>query len=259
MSTILYSSPIFGPVKSRRFGISLGINLMPKDGKICTFDCIYCECGLNSDHHPKEKRPSHEEVKTALEEQLRKMISENELPDVLTFAGNGEPTAHPDFASIIDDTIKLREKYCPACKINVLSNATMLHKDDVRAALLKVDNNCQKIDTVNNDYIKLVDVPQNPSYDINKVVDYLEMFGGKVVIQSMFLKGEINGKDLDNTTEQYVAPWIEALKRIKPQKVMIYTIDRETPVSSLQKAEKEVLDSIAERVRNIGFECSVSY
>lgn len=259
MATIIYTSPIFGPVRSRRFGISLGINLMPGDGKICTFDCIYCECGLNKDFRPKQKRPAREEVKAALEAQLKKMSAAGELPDVLTFAGNGEPTAHPDFQGIIDDTVELRDKYCPECSINVLSNATMLHKEEVRNALLKVDRNCQKLDTVNTEYIFRLDRPQSPSYSAEKIVEQLCLFEGKVIIQTMFLSGEYEGKDMSNTSEAYLLPWLEALQMIAPQQVMIYTIDRETPVEGLKKASKETLDAIASRVEALGFKCSVSY
>lgn len=259
MATVIYDSPIFGPVKSRRFGISLGINLMPADGKICTFDCIYCECGLNKDFRPKQKRPTRDEVKAALEKKLLEMKADNMLPNVLTFAGNGEPTAHPDFAAIIDDVVSLRDEHCPECKITVLSNATMLHKEDVRNALLKVDNNCQKIDTVDNSYIFRLDCPQNPNYDVEEVVDHICQFGGKVVIQSMFLEGEYEGKSISNTGEEYIAPWLEALKKMAPERVMIYTIDRETPVEGLAKASHETLDAIAARVKEAGMECSVSY
>lgn len=259
MSTVIYDSPIFGPVKSRRFGVSLGVNLMPADGKICTFDCVYCECGFNADFKPKQKRPSREEVKSALESKLLSMKAENMLPDVITFAGNGEPTAHPMFAGIIDDTIFLRDTYCPECKITVLSNATMLHKADVVEALRKVDNNCQKLDTVNTDYIFRLDRPQNPTYKAENVVDQLCGFQGRVVVQTMFLAGELDGKDISNTSEDYVTPWLDALQKINPQKVMIYTIDRETPSKLLQKANRETLDAIAEKVRARGLVCTVSY
>ena len=143
MSTVIYPSPIFGPVHSRRLGISLGINLMPADGKVCTFDCIYCECGFNADHRPKAKRPTREEVAEALERKLAEMVSDGQLPDVLTFAGNGEPTAHPDFGGIIDDTIRLRDKYCPKAKVSVLSNATRAMLPEVHKALERVDNNIE--------------------------------------------------------------------------------------------------------------------
>ena len=267
MSTIIYPSPIFGPVRSRRLGISLGINLMPADGKVCTFDCIYCECGLNAERRPSLPRPTREEVAQALEAKLREMLGSGELPDVLTFAGNGEPTAHPHFAEIIDDTIRLRDRYCPKAKVSVLSNATMLDRQSVFDALMKVDNNIQKLDTISNDYIRLLDQPVSPTYDVNRVIDQLKQFHGHVIIQTMFLEGA-RGKDssffilhssLTNTGEEFVAPWLQAVKEIAPQSVMIYTIDRETPVSGLQKASREQLDAIRDRVIAAGIPCTASY
>ena len=254
MSTIIYPSPIFGPVHSRRLGLSLGINLMPADGKVCTFDCIYCECGLNGQHRPTLPRPTREEVAKALKEKLMTMQAEGRMPDVLTFAGNGEPTAHPKFAEIIDDTILLRDQFCPEAKVSVLSNATMLHRPDVFKALMRIDNNIQKLDTVDPSFINEVDVPQK-HYDVEKVVEQLELFHGNVIIQTMFLKGE----HIDNTTDHYVIPWLEALQRIKPRQVMIYTIDRETPTQGLQKATHEELDRIHDMVVKAGFDCTVSY
>ncbi len=163
MSTIIYPSPIFGPIHSRRLGVSLGVNLQPGDGKSCTFDCIYCECGFNADFRPHTPRPSRQVVAEALENKLIEMKKEGVTPDVLTFAGNGEPTAHPDFLNIIEDTVRIRDKYFPNAKVSVLSNATMIGKEDVRKALMKVDNNILKLDTINPEYIKLVDRPTQPS------------------------------------------------------------------------------------------------
>lgn len=260
MSTIIYPSPIFGPVHSRRLGISLGINLMPADGKMCNFDCIYCECGFNKDHVPTLRRPSREAVATALEAKLREMRTRNERPDVLTFAGNGEPTAHPDFQNIIDDTVRLRNQYCPEAKISVLSNSTFIFKDSVFEALMRVDNNILKVDTVDSDYINEVDRPQQPSYDIHKIIDQLCRFNGHVIIQSMFLKGRAeDGTDVGNTHERFVGPWLEAMKRVQPQEVMIYTIDRETPDKALIKATPAELNAIRDRVIAAGIACTASY
>ena len=259
MSTVIYPSPIFGPVHSRRLGISLGINLMPADGKVCTFDCIYCECGFNADFRPTLRRPTREAVRTALEAQLIKMAAEGPHPDVLTFAGNGEPTAHPDFAGIIDDTLALRDRYCPAAKVSVLSNATLAGRPGVREALLRVDNNILKLDTVDPDYIARVDRPVG-RYDVEQVVETLAGFGGQAIIQTMFLKGlDAGGRSVDNTGERYVGPWLDAVRRIAPRQVMIYTIDRETPDHDLRKASPEELDRIADRVRQAGIPVSVSY
>lgn len=258
MATIIFPSPIFGPIKSRRLGISLGVNLLPADGKICTFDCIYCECGFNSERRPKRRIPQRHEVADALEMKLAEMKADGALPDVITFAGNGEPTVHPQFNEIIDDTIALRDRYCPDAKVSVLTNATMLSKPTVFEALLKVDNNILKLDTVDTAYIQRVDRP-NGRYDVREIIGYMKEFRGKAVIQTMFLKGEVDGVDIDNTGEEYVAPWIEAVKEIAPREVMIYTIDRETPQKGLIKATHEELDRIVKRLTDAGIKASASY
>lgn len=258
MSTIIYPSPIFGPVHSRRLGVSLGINLMPGDGKVCTFDCVYCECGFNADFRPHRPRPTREEVRMALEARLQDMQKNGPAPDVLTFAGNGEPTAHPHFAEIIDDTLALRDAYFPQAKVSVLSNSTLIHKEEVFNALNRVDNNILKLDTVNGDYIRRVDRPTG-AYDVNKVVENLKAFRGNLIIQTMFMKGTHEGLSVDNTTDEYVLPWLKTVKKIAPRQVMIYTIDRETPDQHLQKATHEELDAIGEKLRAAGLEVSVSY
>lgn len=259
MATVIYPSPIFGPVHSRRLGISLGINLMPADGKICTFDCIYCECGFNAEHRPRLKRPSREDVAAKLEEKLKEMAAEGLKPDVLTFAGNGEPTAHPLFAEIIDDTLKLRDKYCPGAKVSVLSNSTMAHLESVHATLMRIDNNILKLDTVDAEYINRVDRPHSGAYDVNNIVEELRRFNGKAIIQTMFMKGSADGKSVDNTGDEYVEPWLKAIEYIKPKEVMVYTIDRETPAKGLLKATKEELDGIRDRVIAMGVPCTASY
>lgn len=261
--TITYPSPIFGPVKSRRLGISLGINLMPGDGKWCSFDCLYCECGLNKDKKAKQPLPSVEEVKEKLEAKLKEMSARGEELNVLTFSGNGEPTMHPSFLEIVENVIILRNKYYPDAKVSVLSNSTQVHRKDVFEALMKVDNALMKLDTVSPEYIKLVDQP-NVNYNIENIIDCLEKMKGHAIIQTMFMKGNIkdkNGKEIsvDNCKDEYIIPYIDALKRISPKKVMIYTLDREWPTEGLIKASKETMDSIAEKIRNAGFETSVSY
>ena len=258
MSTVIYPSPIFGPVHSRRLGVSLGINLMPADGKVCTFDCIYCECGFNADRRPTLPRPTRAEVADALEQRLRRMQADGQAPDVLTFAGNGEPTLHPDFAAIIGDTIALRDKYFPRARISVLSNATAAARPDVHEALTRVDNNILKLDTVCPDYINTVNRPAG-RYSVDDTIETLRAFGGHAVIQTMFMKGSFNGKDVDNTSERYVAPWLEKVVYIAPREVMIYTIDRETPDHDLRKASHGELDAIRDRVIAAGIPCTASY
>ena len=265
MSTIIYPSPIFGPIHSRRLGISLGINLMPADGKVCSFNCIYCECGLNEDHRPKLPRPTPEQVSKQLELKLQEMVAAGQLPDVLTFAGNGEPTCHPHFAEIIDDTLCLRDRYCPQAKVSVLSNSTMIHRQSVHDALMRVDNNILKLDTVNSDYINMVDQPTG-HYDVHEVIERMKAFNGHIIIQTMFMRGEckvqsskFKVQSVDNTGEEYVGPWLDAVRDIRPQQVMVYTIDRETPTAGLLKASHEQLDDIRDRVIALGIPCSASY
>ncbi len=258
MSTIIFPSPIFGPIQSRRLGVSLGINLLPEDGKFCTFDCIYCECGYNADHRPKKKLPTCQNVIETLEAKLIEMKNNGPFPDVLTFAGNGEPTSHPDFPEIIDDVIKLRDKYFPNAKVSVLSNSTFIHKPKVFEALCKVDNNILKLDTVDKDYINEVDRP-SCKYDVDNIIENMKAFNGKCIIQTMFMKGFADGKSVDNTGDYYVDPWLEKIKYISPSQVMIYTIDRETPNKDLRKATADELERIGKKVEELGIKCSISY
>lgn len=258
MATIIYPSPIFGPVKSRRLGISLGINLLPADGKVCTFDCLYCECGFNAQRRTTSPLPTRDEVKAALKKRLIAMAEEGVCPDVLTFAGNGEPTIHPHFNEIIDDTIALRDRYCPKARVSVLTNATLITRKKVFEALKKVDNNILKLDTVNTSYIKQLDRPTG-EYPLEEIIAQMKKFEGNVVIQTMFLKGYVNGIQFDNTGDKYVKPWIETVKEIAPREVMIYTIDRETPQERLQKATKEELDRIVDMLSGEGIKATASY
>lgn len=259
MSTVIYPSPIFGPIKSRRLGVSLGINLLPGDGKVCTFDCIYCECGLNAQRRPKSKLPTRQQVAEALEQKLQQMQAEGIAPDVLTFAGNGEPTAHPDFAHIIDDTLALRDCYFAEAKVSVLTNATRIVNDDVFDALKRVDNNIVKLDTVDINYITRVDRPVG-RYNLEDIIARMKAFEGRCVIQTLFMRGvDGDGISVDNTTPEYVIPWLEAVTHIAPREVMIYTIDRETPIQGLQKASPDILDNIVIQLKQRGIKASASY
>ena len=258
MSTLLFNEIIYGPVHSRRLGVSLGINLSPTDGKRCTFDCIYCECGLNAQRRTQTPAPSREEVKKALYEKLSQMKKDGLTPDVITFSGNGEPTMHPDFAGIIDDTIDIRNLLCPQAKVAVLSNSTMLHRDEVVGALCKADDNLMKFDAAKDDFIGQIDQPAIHDFTAKRLIEQLCRFNGKLTVQTIFLQGKHNGARIDNTKDEDVDLWIEALKKIRPEKVMIYTISRETPVKTLQKVPMEILENIAEKVRNAGFPVTVS-
>ena len=258
MATFLFDKTIFGPVSSRRLGVSLGINLLPNNTKICSFDCIYCECGWTPKKHAeKVTLPGRDEVKKLLEEKLLEMKNENQLPDVITLAGNGEPTLHPEFAEIIDDTIKVRDKMAPMARIAVLSNASMLHKKPVFNALLKIKDNIQKLDSAIEETVRLLDCPKG-NFKLEKVIEQLAAFNGKVIIQTMFVRGFFKGNEINNTSELEISAWIKALKRIKPRQVMIYTIARDTPLNTLEKIPVEELNLIAGRAKLAGFYVQVS-
>ena len=249
MSTFLFDQTIFGPVISRRLGISLGINLLPNDSKLCSFNCIYCECGWNPEKGTvKAILPSRTKVKNMLREKLVEMKSNGEFPDVITFAGNGEPTMHPDFATIIDDTIQIRNEFCPGARIAVLSNSTMLHKPKVVEALKKVDDNILKLDSGISETIRLLDQPVG-KFNLQEVINNIKKFDDQLIIQTMFIRGKFKDANIDNTTEQEQAAWIAILQQIRPKLVMIYTIARDTPTNDLLKVSTGELEIIAERVR----------
>lgn len=258
MATFLNASPVFGPVRSRRLGVSLGVNMMPAAGKICTFDCLYCENGFNADRACGEPHNSAEAVERALRLKLEDMREQGELPDVITFAGNGEPTAAPEFPEAIRRAVALRDDLAPSARIAVLSNGTFAARPEVREALMLVDDNILKLDTVNQTYIELLDRPTGP-YDVGAQIEAFAAFRGHVIVQTIFLRGSYGGHGLDNTGEEYVGPWLDALARIRPREATIYTIARETPAAGLEKAPAEALDGIAARVRALGIPCQVSY
>ena len=243
---------IFGPIKSRRLGKSLGINLLPEFGKICSFDCIYCECGWNPQGNKNSGIPNKEIFEQSLERRLQELKGTADEPDSITFSGNGEPTLNPDFVEIIDITLKLRDLYIPNAKISVLTNGTMLHKKDIFNAISKVDNNIIKIDGGTYETIKSINQP-NVNFDLEKYINILQEYKGNLIIQTCFLRGEHNGVKIDNTTEKEISLWIEHIKKINPRKTMIYAIDRETPEKNLEKISQKELETIAERLRQLGF------
>jgi wyosine [tRNA(Phe)-imidazoG37] synthetase (radical SAM superfamily) len=253
----LFDQLIFGPIHSRRLGLSLGVNLLPIDAKICSFNCIYCECGFNTTMQ-ESPIPTRGQVREALEEKLKEMVAEGQIPDVITYAGNGEPTLHADFEEIIDDTIALRNQYCPTAKVSVLSNSTRIHKPNVFRALNKVDNNILKFDSAIDRTMKLIDCPVGKEINVAWFVEHLKKFDGKLIIQTMFLRGEFKGESFDNTTDEEIEAWLNALEEIRPQQVMIYSLDREAPTQTLQKVSLEELNIIADKARESGFDVSVA-
>jgi len=259
MATFLFDDIIFGPVKSRRLGVSLGINLLPVNKKICNFNCIYCECGWTRDIEITVSRPpSREEVYKALDLKLSELKARNQVPDVITYAGNGEPTLHPDFIGIIDDTLSLRNKYFPEARIAVLSNSTTISDPLIKEALLKVDQNILKLDSALESTIKLHNQPQF-NINVEKLIDNLVSFSGKVIIQTLFLRGTYNGKAIDNTTPAEIRAWLKAIEKIRPSEVMIYTISRDTPEgATLNKIPLNELKKIAAVVNSMGIRTQVS-
>lgn len=259
MATFLFDEIIFGPVKSRRLGVSLGINLLPVKRKICNFNCIYCECGLtNEDGDKPDRLPGRDEVCKALEMKLSEMKIKNQPPDVITYAGNGEPTLHPEFPGIIDDSILLRDKYFPGARIAVLSNATTITNPAVKKALLKIDQNILKLDSAISSTICNNNQP-NRAIDAEELIEQLAGFNGRVIIQTLFLRGSFKGKKIDNTTDAEVEAWINAIKKIRPSEVMIYTISRDTPEEGkLEKVPVKELNDLAALVEKLGISTQVS-
>ncbi len=256
--TALFHDIIFGPVHSRRLGLSLGVNLLPTESKLCSFDCIYCECGWNAEHPGVRRFNARADVREQLEATLRQMVAEGTPPDVITFAGNGEPTLHPEFEAVIDDTITLRDTLCPTARVSVLSNATQLHRDDVRRALERVDNPILKLDSAFDATVRRINDPQNAAYSVRGVVGQMKRFGGRMILQTMFLRGSCHGEPIDNTTDQEVAAWLRLVDEIRPRQVMVYSLDRDTPCPTLEKIPREELQTIASRVEALGIPCSVA-
>jgi wyosine [tRNA(Phe)-imidazoG37] synthetase (radical SAM superfamily) len=259
LPTFLFDEIIFGPVKSRRLGVSLGINLLPVNRKICNFNCIYCECGWTQKGTAGgEKLPSREAVYEALESKLSAMKEEGQSPDVITYAGNGEPTMHPDFPAIIDDTITLRNKYFPEAKIAVLSNSTAITKPAIKETLLKVDSNILKLDSALDETIRIHNQPKI-NIKADELIKHLQQFNGKLIIQTLFVRGTFKGRKIDNTTPEEINAWLKAIEKIKPEEVMIYTFSRDTPDGGdLKKVPVAELRHIASLVDKLGIKTQVS-
>lgn len=251
---MLFDSIVYGPIRSRRLGVSLGVNLMPTTAKLCTFDCVYCECGWNQPvSHPQ--LPTREQVRAALESQL---LTLDIQPDVITFSGNGEPTLHPDFLGIIQDTCALRDQYCPHAKVSVLSNSTQLGRKDVVEALLLCDNRILKLDSAIDTTMQLIDKPVNQHLTVAQIVQWLSLFEGNFTLQTCFLRGEYEGRVIDNTTPEELSAWYQIVDILHPKQVMIYVIDRATPLQTLSKVPADEMEAIAAPLREKGIDVIVS-
>ncbi|MBM3405512.1 MAG: radical SAM protein [Bacteroidetes bacterium] len=257
MTGFLFSDIVFGPVNSRRLGSSLGINLLPSHAKICAFNCLYCECGWTfPDRQQQFMFPEREEVAAALEERLAILKESSFPPDALTFAGNGEPTLHPLFPEIVEDTIRLRDRYFPAADVAILSNASMIHKESIFEALLQVDKNILKLDAATEGMFRKINQPSEGLH-VADLIRNLSRFNGKVIIQTLFFKGETERGWVDNTAPEEVAAWIDALKQIRPASVMIYPIARATPARNLVRIPETELEEIRKKVEAAGIAATV--
>lgn len=244
---------VFGPIRSRRLGSSLGINLLPEDGKFCNFDCIYCECGWNKDGRTHKRLPSAEQVQKALIAKLEDCASRSIPIDSITFSGNGEPTMHPDFAEIVDMTLELRDRLFPAAVVSVLSNATMLGRKEVMSALKKIDNPILKLDSPDLDGARLINKPVAADYDPAAVVENMKSFNGDFVLQTMFLRSP----EFDIKENGRLEKWISIVRDLKPREVMVYTIDRETPDSRLGKYKEEEMRAFVQPLIDDGFKVQI--
>lgn len=254
---MLFSEIAYGPIHSRRLGISLGMEIMPLEHKLCTFNCVYCECGWNEPvNHPV--LPTREEVKAALETKLKALQKEQIVPDVITFSGNGEPTIHPDFIGIIRDTCVLRDTYCPKAKVSVLSNSTQLGRKEVVDALKLCDNRILKLDAATDTMMRRIDKPVNEQLEVKTIIRYLAQFKGDFTLQTCFLRGEHNGEIIDNTTPEELAAWYQTVDELKPKQIMIYVIDRKTPEEHLEKISPDEMERIATPLRQKGYDVIVS-
>ena len=251
---MLFDSIVYGPIRSRRLGVSLGVNLMPTNAKLCSFDCVYCECGWNKPVS-RPVLPTREQVREALNSQLSTL---NSQLDVITFSGNGEPTLHPDFLGIIQDTCALRDQFCPNAKVSVLSNSTQLSRSEVIEALKLCDNRILKLDSAIDATMRLIDKPVNHQLSVEQIVQYLEQFNGDFTLQTCFLRGEYQGQIIDNTTPEELQAWYQVIHQLQPKQVMIYVIDRETPLKTLHKIPADKMQEIAAPLREKGIDVIVS-
>ena len=243
---------VFGPIHSRRLGSSLGINLLPRHGIICTFDCIYCECGWNKDGRDDRQLPTAAQVRSALEDKLAECLLDGTRIDSITFSGDGEPTLNPEFPRIIDDTLKLRDAYFPSAKVSVLSNATRVHVPEIAAALRRVDNPILKIDAPTDELVARIDRPA-PGYSLERVLEALRGFHGDFVLQTMFLRGP----DFDSSAPEVLLGWMDIVRELRPRKVMVYTIDRPTPAEGLQKFTAAEMRALVRPLLDEGFDIDI--
>ncbi|HQQ21314.1 MAG TPA: radical SAM protein, partial [Bacteroidales bacterium] len=176
--------------------------------------------------------------------------------DSITFSGNGEPTLHPDFPAIVDNLIRLRDQYYPDAIITCLSNSTQLYRDDVREALMKIENPVLKLDAVTEELYQMINAPVQ-DVKVAQIMEWLKLFNGQFVLQTLFFSGKIGGVEFDNAKEPHLSQWIDVVLMLKPRKVMLYSLDRETPAENLTKISTKEMEKIAQVIRDKGIPTSV--
>ncbi len=257
MATFLFDDIIFGPVSSRRLGVSLGINLVPVNRKVCTFNCIYCECGWTSHRHlPSDGYPSRELIADSLRKKLADLRNGGVMPDALTYAGNGEPTLHPEFHGIITDTVHIRDEYSPESQIAVLSNGSLAHQPKVKEALMMADRNILKLDTGREKTFRVLNQPP-PGIKLANIINNLKLFEKNLILQTLFVRGSYEDIEIDNTSQEEISALLELYWEISPDEVQVYTIARDTPISTLNKVPLSDLEDIAVKIEELGINTSV--
>ena len=249
---MLREETVFGPIRSRRLGNSLGINLLPERGKICNFDCIYCECGWNRDGRGDSNLPTAAKVRSALESKLRECAANGVPIDSITFSGDGEPTLNPEFPQIIDDTLELRDRYYPDAVVSVLSNATMIGRKEIYDALRKVDKPILKLDAPSDELVRIINHPQG-DYHVEDVVRNLAAFDGDFILQTMFLRAP----GFDTSSPEVLGPWMDIVRKLRPREIMVYTIDRPVPGEGLGKFSGEEMRSLVQPLIDEGFKIQI--
>ena len=249
---MMRESLVFGPIFSRRLGSSLGINLLPEQGKLCNFDCIYCECGWNRDGLGDRRLPTAAQLRRALDDKLAESVAAGTPIDSITFSGDGEPTLNPDFPEIIDITLALRDRYYPAAKVSVLSNATRIGREAVFQALRKVDNPILKLDAATDGGVRLINQPV-ASYSVEETVRQLERFSGDFVLQTMFLRSA----DFDTAAPENLRGWMDIVRRLSPREIMVYTLDREAPQQGLEKYSADQMRQFVQPLIDEGYHIQI--
>ena len=256
MATFLFDKHVFGPVKSRRLGNSLGINLLSTHYKVCDFDCIYCECGWTH-HKPDSKKFIEKQKFIQLLETKLSQLERDKIPvDYITYAGNGEPTLHPYFLEIAKKVSELRDQYFPKCSIALLSNGSTLSKEKIKASFAYIEDVILKIDAGHQQLFQLINRP-NEHLQLDDICNNMVNLQGNFIAQSMFLKGNADGVEFDNSDQKVVAKWKEKIQMLRPKYVQIYSISRDTPLESIQPISKERLQNIAEQLENMGIHAEV--